>query len=284
MTAARIIAALVAAAATVALAPAARAQAPATTRVAVIVDLVANVTPDRATELGGAVADALERALVVDATGGADVARRLPAEGVPDDCVAEAACIASLAHRLDATELLFLAIVQVGTTVQIDATWASAATGETRSRPRIDLEADARAGEVFAAAAERLLPHVEHRSAVVIAPPPRPTEPRRRMTTATWALGGGAVAALAGSVGLGLSARATYQRCDSDPDRCDADDRAGLRTRAVVADVLGAGALVAGGAALVLYLRSARADGPRPVQAWITPVRAGAMADVRVEF
>ena len=258
--------------------------APPRVRVAVVVDLVANVSPARATDLGGALADALERALLVDATGGADVGRRLPEAGVPEACVAEPACIAALAARLDATELLFLAIVEVGATIHIDATWADAATGETRSRPRIVLPADARAGEVFAAAAGRLLPHVGRRVATVVLTPDRPAGPRRRMTTTTWALGGAAVAALAGGVGLGLSARATFERCDDDPDRCDADDRAGLRTRAAAADVLTAGAVVAGGVALIMYLRSARARPRAPVQAWITPLGAGAMADVRVEF
>ena len=255
----------------------------ASIRVAVVNDLVANVKPDRAAELGGALADALERELVVDAIGGADVARRLPATGVPDDCLAIPGCISELAHRLDATQLLFLAIVQVGTTVQIDATWVDAATGESLSRPRVELPADARAGEVFSSAAPRLLPQATKRASVVVLPPPSTPRARRHMTPTTWALGGAAVVGLGVGIGLGLSSRATYQRCDRNGDACDADERDSLHTRALVADLAGGIGIVAGGAALVMYLRSTRVI-PAPVQAWITPQRSGATADVRLEF
>lgn len=267
---------------TVAIAGPAAAQGEAI-RVAVVNDLIANVKPDRAAELSGALADALERELVVDAIGGGDVARRLPPEGVPDDCLAIPGCVGELAHRLDATQLLFLAVVQVGTTVQIDATWVDAATGESLSRPRIELPADARAGEVFASAAPRLLPQATKRASVIVVPPPSTPQARRHMTPTTWALGGTAIAALGVGIGLGLSTRATYQRCDRNGDACDADTRDSLRTRALVADIAGGVGIVAGGAALVMYLRSTRVI-PAPVQAWITPQPSGATADVRVEF
>ncbi len=250
-------------------------------RVAVVVDLTANVSAPRATELGAAMAAALERELVIDATGGADVLRRLPPDGVPDDCLATPACLADLGRRLDATELLFLSLIQVGATVQVETTWIHPATGEVRARPRIDIDADARAGEVFAAAAQRLLPDAEHRTTpVAIVPVATPRGPRRHMTPTAWAVAGASLAALGGGVGLGLSARATYQRCDRDPDRCDTATRDGLATRALAADALTAVALIGGGVTAYLYLRSARA----PVRAAITPVPAGAMADVRVEF
>lgn len=270
-----------AAAALIAVTTAAHAQPAAAPRVAVIVDLTANVSADRAAELGAAMASALERELTIDAIGGTDVLRRLPPEGVPDDCLAVPACLADLGRRLDATELLLLSLIQVGTTVQVDSTWVHAATGDVRARPRIDVPADARAGEVFAAAAQRLLPDVPHRAPATLAPVAPPPGPRRHLTTTTWALGGASLAALGGGVGLGLSARATYQRCDRDPDRCDTATRDGLATRALAADVLTAAAVIGGGVTLYLYLRSARSA---PVQASITPTPAGAMADVRVEF
>ncbi len=267
------------AAALVASAGRAQAQTPPRQRVAVIVDLTANVSAARATELGAAMAAALERALVVDATGGGDVLRRLPPEGVPDDCLAAPACLTDLGARLDATELLFLSLIQVGTTVQVETTWVQPATGDVRARPRIDIDADARAGEVFAAAAQRLLPDADHRVApVAIVAAPR--GPRRHLTRTSWIVAGVSLAALGGGVGLGLSARATYQRCERSPDRCDGDTRDGLATRALAADALSVAALIGGAVTTYLYVRSARA----PVQAVITPVPAGAIADVRVEF
>lgn len=257
----------------------AQAQAPPRQRVAVIVDLTANVSAARATELGAAMAAALERELVVDATGGADVLRRLPPDGVPDDCLAAPTCLTDLGARLDASELLFLSLIQVGATVQVETTWVQPATGDVRARPRIDIDADARAGEVFAAAAQRLLPDAEHR-VVPLAIVTAPRGPRRHMTRTTWIVAGVSLAALGGGVGLGLSARATYQRCERSPDACDGDTRDGLTTRARAADAISVAALLGGAVATYLYVRSARA----PVQAVITPVPAGAMADVRVEF
>ena len=54
----------------------------------------------------------------------------------------------------------------------------------------------------------------------------------------------------------------------------------GLATRALAADALSVAALIGGAVTTYLYVRSARP----PVQAAITPVPAGAMADVRFEF
>jgi hypothetical protein len=254
-------------------------------RVGVIVDLAANISPDRATELGAALADALQRELDVDAIGGADVTRRLPTDGVPEGCVAEPRCVADLAARLDATELLFLAIVQVGPTVQVDSTWTSLRTSATIARPRIAVPADARAGEVFAAAARRLLPDAPVR-AIALAPPvlTLPPAPTRHLTTPTWIAGGAALAALAGGAAFGLVARGTYQRCDRDPASCDAADRHGITVRAAAADALFAGALIGAGTAAFFYLRSAGRE-HRPAQAWqLVPTRHGAFAELHVEF
>ncbi|MCE9572701.1 MAG: hypothetical protein K8W52_06050 [Deltaproteobacteria bacterium] len=257
---------------------------PAHPRVGVIVDLAANVSDERATELGSALADALQRELDVDAIGGADVARRLPPAGVPDECVAEPRCVAELAARLDASELLFLAIVQVGTTVQVDATWASVATGQVVARPRVELPADARAGEVFAAAAKRLLPDAAPREAIVTTAPVV-VGPSRHLTRGTWIAGGLGIAALAAGTGFGLSARGTYDRCERDPDTCDAGTRSGITTRARVADAMFIGAIAGIATAAILYLRSDRESAPAKAQAWrVAPTRHGAMAEFRVEF
>ena len=55
-------------------------------------------------------------------------------------------------------QLLFVVIVQVGATVQVDTTWADVATGKTVPRIELDLGDDARAPTVFGDAAGRLLP------------------------------------------------------------------------------------------------------------------------------
>lgn len=258
-------------------------------RVGVVVELTVNVTPERTDALGGALADALRRELEVEAIGGGDVTRRLPDGGVPDECVATPACIADLARRLDATELLFLAVVQVGDDIQIDSSWVDVAGGEIVARPRIELHADARAGEVFSAAATRLLPHAHKRplATVFVAPEPTPAGPTRHLTTGTWIAAGVATAALAGGTGLGLSARSSYHRCER--DECSAATKDAIGARARYADLLFGAALAGTATAVVLYLRSARAPEAAATAAaataWtVTPTRGGAVAEVRVGF
>ena len=280
---------VVAAAATAAAQPS--PAAPAGPRVGIVVELTVNVSPDRAEQLGAALADALHRELEVDAVGGADVTRRLPEGGVPDECLARRDCVTDLARRLDATELLFLAVVQVGADIQLDASWADVATGEIVARPRIELLADARAGEVFSAAATRLLPHARRRPLAVVVQPgaSRPAARDRYLTRGAWLAGGAGVAALAGGAILGLSARSTYQRCLR--DERDPDTRDGIGRRALAADLLLGGAVVGVGVAVVLYLRSdarppATEAPPRAARArWsVTPSPGGAFAEVHVGF
>src|SRR5262245_46725476 len=144
------------AAAVVVLSAAAAAAAPH--RVAVIPTVEVNVDAQRAEALTGTLADALRDRLEIDAIGGQDVIRRLPAGGLAEDCVAHPKCIAALGARLEVDQLLFLVIVQVGHTIQLDPTWADVATGKTIGRPMVELPDDARATTVFAANAHKLLP------------------------------------------------------------------------------------------------------------------------------
>ena len=255
-------------------------------RVAVVIDLSANLSVARASELGSALADALQRELDVETLGGDDVERRLPPGGVPEGCIADRACIADLGARLDASELLLLSVVELDGDVRIDATWIAVATGLAVARPRIDLDDDTRAGEVFAAAAPRLLPDAPRRATEHGGGPPTTPGPRRHLTAGSAVAGGVAVAALAGGVGFGLSARASYDRCERDPDGCDGAARDGIGTRALVADLLVAGAVVGAATAAILYLRSADHGEAQPLaQRWIvTPTRHGALAELRVRF
>src|SRR5262249_55452062 len=184
-------------------------------RVAVIPAVEVNVDARRAEALTATMADALRDKLDVDAIGGADVIRRLPSSGLPDDCVAKPACITSIGRRLESDQLLFLVIVQVGTTIQIDSTWADVPTGKTTARPLIKLDDDARAQQVFGDSARKLLPDAPERpsSTLVITRSGETTTPRA-MTTVSWVTGGVAVGALGGAILLGLSTRSAYQRCD----------------------------------------------------------------------
>lgn len=276
----------------------ARAQEASDVRIAIVIELTVNVAPERAEQLSAALADALHRELEVDAVGGADVARRLPEGGVPEECVARKECVEDLARRLDANELLFLAMVQVGADIQIDSSWVSVTTGEVTSRPRVELLADARAGEVFSAAATRLLPHARKRPLAVVVTPGEQKPPGRErfMSTGAWVAAGVGVAGLAGGATFGLMARGQFSRCDTeDPDReCPQSERDEIATKALYADVLMGVAIVGLGTATFLYLSSERervatekkpVATPAPKTAWsVTPVRGGAFAELRVGF
>jgi hypothetical protein len=149
------------------------------------------------------------------------------------------------------------------------------------SRPRVELDADTRAGEVFASAAPRLLPDARRRVDDGTPPP----GPRHRMTAATWTLAAVSVAALGGGIGVGLSARGTYDRCERDPDSCDADTRDGIHTRAMLADGLMAAGVIGAAVTTILYLRSSDRREAPPSTTWlVAPARRGALAGLRVDF
>src|ERR1041385_6492147 len=80
-------------------------------KVAVVPGIVVNLAPARDARRAAAArprqrAGALGAELGVDAFGGVEVRRRLPAAGLPSDCVANEACIADVARRLEAQQLL----------------------------------------------------------------------------------------------------------------------------------------------------------------------------------
>src|SRR5262249_39175227 len=160
-----------------------------------------------------------------------------------------------IAQRLDVPQLLVLAVVQVGDDIQIDSSWVEVASHEVLARPRVVLPADASAGEVFGAAATRLLPRAHKRPLPVMAA--IATGPSRRMTRDAWIAAGAGAAALAGSIGFGLSTRANYDRCDQGHPACSDDEKSTIRVRAAIADSLLGGALIGGAVATFLYLRSA---------------------------
>lgn len=257
-------------------------------RVGIVIELAVNVEPDRADSIALALADALNRELHVDAFGGGDVTRQLPPDGLPEECLARPECIADVSERLDAEQLIFLVVVQVGQDTQVDASWVDVASGKVTSRPRVLLPSDASSVSVFAAQAQRYLPDARTRKTETIVVREGggpillgPTTTPRAMTAPAWIAAGTGGAALAAGAILGLSARSTYRRCDRAEGGCSDGELDGLERRALFADIsfgVAAGAAIA---TVVLYLRSGGDPieaQPAPVQ--VTPTRGGATIGV----
>lgn len=249
-------------------------------RVGVVIELTVDVDARRADSLGAALADALNRELIVDAFGGDDVSRQLPPDGLPDECVGTQSCIEDVAKRIDAEQILFLVLVQVGKDVQVDASWVDVATGETLARPRVVLPSEARAVSQFAQYAQRYLPDAKARptggtSTIILGSktetiPPTP----RSMSTPAWIIAGVGIAALGAGTGLGLSVRSSYHKCQD--DACSDETLDGIALRAHLAD----GAFAVGAAAAIvatyLYWQSGSPGGTREIQPEIAPTAGGA--------
>jgi len=260
-------------------------------RIAVVIELAVNVEPARADELGAALADALNRELKVDAFGGTDVSRTLPEGGLPDECLARAECINDVAGRLDAEQLLFLVVVQVGSDVQVDCSWVDLTTGVVSARPRVVLGSDARAVSVFADAASRYLPDAEARgpSTIVVGGGGGPSVSAgegRHMTQPAWVFTGVGGAALLGGGILAVSARATYERCDDLAGGCSDATLDSMARRALIADVAFVAALGCAITTVVLYLRSNSHEDAADEHAGVrvTPIDRGALVGLSGRF
>ena len=253
--------------AAIAFVPAAAAAQPVP-RVGVAVSTEVNIAPAEAQKMSEALGKALHEKLMVDVIAGAEAARRLPEEGVADNCVVDKACIADIAQRLSADQLLLLVVVKVGSRVQIDSTWADGATGKTVSRAAVVIEAGQDAEEKFAVAAANLMPDAAPRPEVQIIQQPGgggPTGPDgpttitrerpRRMTTPAWVAVGVGGAALAGAVTFTFLTRRDYKDCD---DRTDCSDGKldSIEHKALAADLLWGTAAVAGVTAGFLFWMS----------------------------
>jgi hypothetical protein len=254
----------------------ARAQDASVPQVAIVPGIAVNLDTARVDALSQDLADALTSELAVQASGGLEVRRKLPPEGIPADCVTTSACIADVAQRTGATQLLFVVMVDSGAggSIQIDATWVDIASGRTASRPAIDLTSTAEARAKFQSAARQLLPDAPVRTkagatTTVIAP--RMTEGvPRHLTTPAKITGAVALVGLGAGIAFGLSTRSKFERCDNDPVRCTESDRRSIRTSGALADT---GFVIATGAAIatvVLYLTSS--EEPRLI---VTPTAEG---------
>jgi hypothetical protein len=245
--------------------PAVKAPAPQL-HVAVVPGIAVNMDTARVDALSQDLAEALNAELEVIATGGLEVRRRLPADGLPADCVTTPACTVDVARRTGATQLLFVVMVDTGSggSIQIDATWIDGDTGQTVSRPAIDLASASDAKSKFASSATVLLPDAPVRKkatngegGIGVNTKMTEAEPRHLTTPAkiTAAIAG---VGLGVGIAAGLSTRSRYNKCDSDPVNCTAGEKDSIRRMGFLAD---AGFVVAIGCAIttgVLYATSAR--------------------------
>jgi hypothetical protein len=229
-------------------------------KVAVVPGIAVNLDVARVDALSQDLADALRSELDVDAVGGLEVRRQLPAQ-LPPDCVANRACIADVAQRLGAQQLLFVVMVDTGTggAIQVDSTWVDPAAGRSASRPAIDIAAVADARSRFASAARELLPDAPVRPKLngvgrMSAPVPR------HLTVPAYVTAGATAVGLGIGISFGLSARSKYRSCESSANNdhvaCSDSRTSSIRTTALIADV---GWLVAVGgtvATAVLYAAS----------------------------
>lgn len=255
-------------------------------RVAVVPGIAVNLDTARVDALSQDLAEALTSQLVVEASGGLEVRRQLPADGVPPDCVTTPACVADVARRTGASQLLFVVMVDSGAggSIQIDTTWVDPANNKSESRPAIDLTSTTEAKPKFEAAARSLLPSAEVR--------PRPntgggggvtptmTEgvPRHFTTPAkiTAAVG---VLGLGAGIAFGISTRSKYDACEKNVFTCSDAKRDSIRNFGILADV---GFIVATGAAVatvVFYVTSK--EEPRFV---VTPTSDGAAVSALGRF
>jgi hypothetical protein len=231
-------------------------------RVAIVPGIAVNLDVARVDALAQDLAEALSTQLDVDATGGLDVRRALPAD-LPPDCVTIPSCVGDVARRTNAQQLLFVVMVDTGanSSIQIDTTWVDAASGKSAQRPAIDILSATEAKARFAELAHQLLPDAPLRvkptvGGGVVAPMPQTTTQPRRLTTPAIVLGAVGIVGLGVAAGFGLDTKSTYDSCDAKPGTCSSSTRSSIRTTAGVADaswIVGLGALIAGG---VIYARS----------------------------
>lgn len=231
-------------------------------KVAVIPGIAVNLDAARVDALSADLADSLQAELDIEAIGGLEVRRALPAEGIPPDCVATPACTLDVAKRVGASQLLFVVMVDTGTggSIQIDTTWVEPSTGKSASRPALDIAALGDAKARFITAAPILLPDAPIRPkpktggiAGTLAPAiPRHVSTPAKITSVIAVVGVGL------GIGFGLKARSAYKSCNENRTSCTDSDRDSIRNSSLIADasfLVGVGAAIA---TTVLYVGSGK--------------------------
>jgi len=212
-------------------------------KVAVVPGIAVNLDAARIDALSQDLAEALNAELDVDALGGLEVRRKLPVQGLPADCVANQACIADVAKRLDAQQLLFVVMIDTGTggAIQVDSTWVDPVTQKTASRPAIDIAAVAGAKARFVAVAHQLLPDAPLRPKPKAGNLGKMSPPvARHLTPPTYATAGATVVGLGLGLSFGLVTRGRYKDCEalvSTGVTCTSDRTDSIRNLALIADV-----------------------------------------------
>jgi hypothetical protein len=235
-------------------------------KVAVVPGIAVNLDAARVDALSQDLAEALATELDVDAIGGLEVRRLLPAAGLPADCVANQACVVDVAQRLSAQQLLFVVMVDTGSggAIQVDSTWVDPGTHASAPRPAIDIVTVAGAKSRFASMAHQLLPDA------TVRPKPRTgnlgrmsSAIPRHLTMPTYLAAGVTAVGLGAGISLGVVTRGKYHDCEVLADQgtaCTQSRKDAIRRTALVAD---AGWLVALGGtitAAVLYATSGEAS------------------------
>ena len=229
-------------------------------RVAIVPGVAVNLDAARVDALTQDMAEALKGELVVDAIGGLEVRRRLPADGLPAECVATPACVEDVSRRLDVTQLLFVVMVDTGGngSVQIDTTWVEPSTGKSISRPAIDIAAIAEAKARFAGAAKLLLPDavVRPKSKIVGVEGGMSKEIPRHFTVPSYITAGVAAVGLGIGIGFGLRTKGLYDDCDKPTAPCTGSQEDKIRNSALIADIGYIAAIGGAVATAVLYMTS----------------------------
>lgn len=235
-------------------------------KVAVVPGVAVNLDAARVDALSQDLAEGLSSALDVDAIGGLEVRRQLPAEGVAPDCATNPTCTADVAKRTGAQQLLFVVMVDSGAggAVQVDTTWVEPASGHSASRPPIDLTStiDTDAKDKFEAAATRLLPDAPVKkqpgggTTTMFVQAPMVGGVPRHFTTPSYVTGGAAIVGLGVGVVFGLQTRSKYNTCDQNKGTCTQSQKDTISTDGHIADVgwvIGAAGAIA---TVVLYATS----------------------------
>jgi hypothetical protein len=269
------------------------ARAEVAPRVGLVVATRVNLTEAEADLVSSRLADTLSEQLTVDVIAGSEARRRLPPSGIPDDCVAEPACLRDVSTRLGSDELLFLFLARIGPRLQVDATWVDPGAGAVASRTALVVEASQVTGEsaetaarAFERAPRLLLPHGAPRTArsapaaagvsaapagrTAMAAPDMPDplivsqerrDTGRRFTVPVMVAGGLSAAALATGVGFAVAARRDYNELEEDgcarrncPGANGRVER--MERRALIADGLFVGAGVAAVTGIILFFTS----------------------------
>lgn len=226
-----------------------------------ITPIAVNIEASRVDSLSQDLVDALVAELDIDAVGGIEARRLLPPEGVPADCLVIPSCVADVARRLSATQLLFLAMVDTGAggAIQVDSTWIDVETGKSMARPAIAIAGTNEAKARFIAVARQLLPDAPVRVTATAGPAGKliPAVPRH-LNLAAKLTAGGAVVGLGLGIGFGLKTRNAYHDCEALRDACSNGRRQSIRTSGLVADLSFVAATGFAIATTVLFFTSSR--------------------------